>query len=209
MFFNDSSISVRKSVLEKDWVKNCDLLSDFFAFVAALFSARAMADDPRPLTLYRVHSQHLGADLRSFEADLAAERRIIPRRFSDFAYLLSVVRGTPYERVVKYFYLDQRLAFWGPPERPQRGSPGVGVLSAGDVIEWASFLPYFQHHLRFFMFRLLTPALPKAARRAVARFGFKLIANNTLGRAFALKGCPGKRYKYNYFVEIHTHNLVR
>jgi len=181
MHFNNSSISVRKSVLKKDWVKNCDLPFDVFAFTAALFSARVMVDDPIPLTLFRVHSQHLGADLNSFDGNLAAELRATLRRVSDFAYLLSVVRGTPYERVVKYFYLDQKLAFWGLPERPQLGSPGVGVLSAGDVIEWASFLPYFQHHLRFFIFRSLTPALPKAARRAVAKFTFDLEVRQALG----------------------------
>jgi len=185
MFFNFSSISVRKSVLEKDWVKNCDLVFDVFAFMAALFSARVMADDPTPLTLYRVHSQNMLTDLSSFEANLAAELRVIPRLVRDFAYLLSVARGTPYERVAKHFYLDQKLAFWDLPQRPQLGSPSVGVLSAGDLVEWASFLPYYRHHLRFFMFRSLTPALPKAARRAVAKFGFKLSASNALRRMFA------------------------
>ena len=42
-------------------------------FTAALLSARTMADDPRPLTLFHVHSQHVAVDLGSFEATQAEE----------------------------------------------------------------------------------------------------------------------------------------
>jgi len=66
--FNNSSMSFRRAISEALDLEKCDLAIDVFIFTAALLSSRAMADDPRPLTLYRVHSQHVGADLRSFEA---------------------------------------------------------------------------------------------------------------------------------------------
>jgi len=67
-FYNSSSISVRKHILEKIDLKRCELTIDAFMFMAALLSARAMADDHSLLTLFRVHSQHVGVDLGSLEA---------------------------------------------------------------------------------------------------------------------------------------------
>jgi len=181
MFHNNSSISVRKSVLEKDWVKNCDLSFDLFAFTAALFSAHVMVDDPIPLTLFRVHSQHAGVDLSSFEALLTEALKHQLRVLSDAAYLLSVVRGTPYEYAIKYVFLGQKLWWLAIPGHPHLGDPRLDMLRPGDILEWISFLPYFRHHLRYFATTLLAPILPHALKRVAAKLIFKSNLRQAIG----------------------------
>jgi len=180
-FANNSSISVRKHILEKIDLKRCELTIDAFMFTAALLSAHVMVNDPRPLTLYRVHSQHVGMDLRSFEAMQAKTLKNYSRLLSDAAYLARLSSGTPYERAIKYLFLTQKLAWLALPERPQLGDPQLDTLSIDDILEWLSSLPYLRHHLRYFTMRLLVPILPKAARRAVAKFLFDLNAKLALG----------------------------
>jgi len=180
-FVNNSSISVRKHILEKIDLKRCELTIDAFMFTAALLSAHVMIDSPSLLTLFRVHSQHVGVDLRSFEATQTKTLKSYSRMLSDAAYLARLSRGTPYERAIKFVFLTQKLAWLALPERPQLGDQVLNALGAGDLIEWLSFLPYLRHHLRYFTVRLLVPALPKAARRAVAKFLFDLNARSALG----------------------------
>jgi len=69
-FYNSSSISVRKHILEKIDLKRCELTIDAFMFMAALLSARAMADDHSLLTLFRVHSQARWRGFRVFGGDI-------------------------------------------------------------------------------------------------------------------------------------------
>jgi len=179
--FNSSSISVRKHILEKIDLKKCELTIDVFVFTAALLSANVMIDDTSLLTLFRVHSQHVAVDLRSFEVNQAKMLKSYSRQFSDVAYLASLSRGTPYERAIKFVFLNQKLACLALPERPQLDDLGLNTLGAGDLIGWLSFLPYLRHNLRYFAIRLLIPALPKAARRAVAKFTFDLKVGQALG----------------------------
>jgi hypothetical protein len=180
-FGNSSSISVRKHILEKIDLKRCELFIDGFMFTAALLSAHVMIDDPCPLTLFRVHSQHVGVDLGSFEATQTKALKSHSRLLSDTAYLARLSRGTPYERAIKFLFLDKKLAWLALPERPRLGDHGLNALSVSDLIEWLSFLPYLRHHLRYFTMRLLVPALPKAARRAFAKFTFDLGVRQALG----------------------------
>ena len=180
-FHNNSSISVRKHILEKIDLKRCELTIDAFMFTATLLSAHVMIDDPCPLTLFRVHSQHVGVDLGSFEATQTKMLKSHSRMLSDATYLARLSRGTPYERAIKYFFLNQKLAWLALPEWPQLDDPGLNALSVSDLIEWLSFLPYLRHHLRYFTMRLLVPALPKAAKRVVAKFLFDLNARSALG----------------------------
>jgi len=171
---NSSAISVRKSILEKIELKKCELSLDALMLTAGLLLARIMVDDPRHLTVFRVHSQHLSFDLSSFEVTHANALKIYPRILSDAAYLMSIVRGSPYERVVKYYtFLPQKLSWLALPERPQLGDPELDSLRPSDVLEWITALPYFRHHLRFFAIELLAPVLPKAFKRALAKFEFK------------------------------------
>jgi len=180
-FYNSSSISVRKHILEKIDLKRCELTIDAFVFTAALLSARAMADDPRPLTLYRVHSQHVGVDLSSFEAMQAEKLKSRSRQLSDVAYLARLCSGTPYERAIKFFYLEVKLGYLALPERPHLSDPGLNALGAGDVIGWLSFLPYLWPNLLYFTEMIVAPALPKAARRAATKFYFGLQIRQALG----------------------------
>jgi len=181
MFHNSSSISVRKSVLEKDWVKNCDLSFDLFTFTAALFSAHVMVDDPIPLTLFRVHSQHAGVDLSSFEAHLTEALKNQRRVLSDAAYLASVVRGTPYEYAIKHVFLGQKLWWLAIPGHPHLGDPRLDMLHPGEILEWISFLPYFRYHLRYFAMTLLAPILPHALKRAAAKLVFESNLRQAIG----------------------------
>jgi len=178
---NSSAISVRKSTLEKIELKNCELSLDAFMLTAGLLSARIMIDDPRHLTVFRVHSQHLGFDLSSFEVTQANALKIYPRILSDATYLMYIVRGSPYERAVKYYtFLPQKLSWLALPERPQLGDPELDSLRPSDVLEWITALPYLRHRLRFFAIELLAPVLPKAFKRALAEFEFKLSARRVL-----------------------------
>jgi hypothetical protein len=65
---NNSSISVRKHILGKIDLKRCGLTIDIFMLTAVLLSAHVMTDDHSLLTLFRIHSQHVGVDLGSLEA---------------------------------------------------------------------------------------------------------------------------------------------
>jgi len=132
-----------------------------------------MVDDPIPLTLFRVHSQHAGVDLSSFEALLTEELKHQHRVLSDAAYLLSMVRGTPYEYVIKYVFLGQKLWWLAIPGHPHLGDLRLDILRPGEIFEWISFLPYFRHHLRYFTTTLLALMLPHALKRVVAKLIFK------------------------------------
>jgi len=103
------------------------------------------------------------------------------RWLSDYTYLASLCSGTPYERAIKFLFLKGKLDCLVLPERPHLGDPGLNALSAGDLIGWLSFLPYLWPHLLYFTELLLVPALPKAARRAVAKFTFDLKVREALG----------------------------
>jgi len=103
-----------------------------------------MIDDPCPLTLFRVHSQHVGVDLGSLEATQTKMLKSYSRLLFDAAYLACLSKGTPYERAIKYFFLNQKLAWLALPERPQLDDPGLNALSVSDLIEWLSFLPYLR-----------------------------------------------------------------
>jgi len=179
--FYNSSMSFRRVISEALDLEKCDLAIDVFIFTAALLSARAIADDPRPLTLYRVHSQHAGADLSSFEAMQAEMLKSGSRGLSDVAYLASLCSGTPYERAIKFLFLNHKLAWLALLERPQLDDPRLNTLGTGDLIGWLSFLPYQWHHLLHFTRVMLVPALPKAARRAVAKFTFDRKVRQALG----------------------------
>jgi len=179
--FYTSSMSFRRAISEALDLEKCDLTIDVCIFTAALLSARAMADDPRPLTLFRFHSQHVGVDLSSFEAMQAEKLKSCSRHFSDVAYLASLCSGTPYERAIKFLFLNQKLDCLTLPERPHSGDHELNALGAGDLIGWLSFLPYLRHNLLFFAGKILVPALPKAARRAVAKFTFDRIVRQALG----------------------------
>jgi len=103
------------------------------------------------------------------------------RQLSDLAYLARLCSGTPHERAIKFLLLGVKLDCLALPERPHLGDPGLNTLSAGDLIGWLSFLPYYWPHLFYFTKMILVPALPKAARRAVAKFTFGLNARQALG----------------------------
>jgi len=167
--------------LEKIELKNCELSLDAFMLTAGLLSARIIIDDPRHLTVFRVHSQHLGFDRSSFEVTQANALKIYPRILSDATYLMSIVRGSPYERVIKYYtFLSQKLSWLALPERPQLGDPELDSLRPSDVLEWVASLPYHRHHLRFIAIELLAPVLPKAFKRVLVEFEFKLSARRVL-----------------------------
>jgi len=119
--------------------------------------------------------------LGSFEATQTKALKSHSRMLSDATYLARLSRGTPYERAIKFLFLDKKLAWLALPERPRLGDHGLNALGAGDLIEWLSFLPYLRYHLRYFIIRLLVPALPKAARRAFAKFTFDLGVRQALG----------------------------
>jgi len=170
--FNTSSMSFRRAISEALDLEKCNLSTDVCIFTTTLLSARVMADDPRPLTLYRVHSQHVGVDLSSFERAQAERARWASRSFSDSAYLASLLKGSPYERVGKLSYISSKLGYLALPERPQPSDPQMSALRPGDLIEWISFLPYLRYQLDAFAMRLLTPVFPRALRLAVARWLF-------------------------------------
>jgi glycosyltransferase involved in cell wall biosynthesis len=167
-----SSISFMMAILEGFDLEKCDVSIDECIFTAALLSARVIADDPRPLTLLRVHSQNFAVDLSSFERTQAERLRWALRTFSVSAYLASLLKGTPYERVGKLSYITSKLGYLALPERPQPSDPQMSALRPGDLIEWVSFLPYLWYQPGAFAMRLLTPVFPRALRLAVAKWLF-------------------------------------
>jgi len=177
----ESAMSFRKAILEGLDLEKCEVSIDECIFTAALLSARVMADDPRPLTLYRVHSQNFNVDLSSFERTQAKRLRWASRTFSVSAYLASLLKGSPYERVGKLSYITSKLGYLALPERPQLSDPQMSALRPGDLIEWISFLPYLRYQPGAFAMRLLTPVFPRALRLAVARWLFYWKARQASG----------------------------
>ncbi|MFQ1020794.1 glycosyltransferase family 2 protein [Tardisphaera saccharovorans] len=95
-FHNNSSVSVRRRLLGKE-LKKIDLSLDAYCFVASLLKGDVIVDDPRPLTLFRVHGDHVGVDLRSREINEAKLSEAGKRHLQDAFYLY----GLPARRHMK------------------------------------------------------------------------------------------------------------
>ncbi|MGC8632106.1 MAG: glycosyltransferase, partial [Thermoprotei archaeon] len=174
-FHNSSSVSVRRRLLGKE-LKKIDLTPDAYCFVASLLKGDVIVDDPRPLTLFRVHGDHVGVDLRSREINEVKRSEAGKRRLQDTFYLYGLARETPYEKVVKYFFINEKMAWFSRPRRTQLADPIFDRLSIKDVAAWVSYMPYMSGRLTDFWAQLLLPLLPSWVRELRATFLFKFFA---------------------------------
>jgi len=166
---NDSSMSITRSILVKELstLREVSIALDGFLFLLGLMRAKCMVDDPRPLTVYRTSSYHVGTDLSSWRTYLEAQRAVAERNLHDDEVMLRMSKGTPYQVFAEYAMSWAKLNYLALPDaRP--------AFYIKDFVFLASFLPRLSPKARFhYLYRLLLPAMPRLAKsRAYAmRYG--------------------------------------
>ncbi|MGC8615250.1 MAG: glycosyltransferase family 2 protein, partial [Thermoprotei archaeon] len=106
---NNSSISIRRDLLTED-LTHINIGVDNYLFITALLKANTLADDPRPLTVYRRHGNQSTSQIDSLNNHVIKRCQSSRSYASDNEKMLNLVKGTPYEFAAKSFVVRSKIS---------------------------------------------------------------------------------------------------
>jgi len=109
MDFNNSSISVRPSLIDPDAIRRAGWSLDTVFFFFALLHAKLMIEDPSPLTLFRLHQSQSDRSLSSFSDFLKKRKTTFCRFCQSMRVTLEIAQGTPYEGLARRLLSKRKL----------------------------------------------------------------------------------------------------